>query len=222
MMYKKMISFFIFREDNDCGMSTIYIPLGSACGLAYQLQNKGLRICSFPFDWLRIDNLRQISNCLKDKFNQFLELKTVDESTKFPVFDDDQFPIEYNPEMSIIKENIYGMKFYHDFKKSTQLSDVYIKYKRRIDRFYEALLNANSIVFIRDELKPNKLSSQDILEFINVIKSICKIGIELVIVINNPRNKIYPVHNIELDNVRIINDVSKYQNWQRSILLNLL
>ena len=38
----------------------IYIPLGTTCSIAYNLKKYNLRKATYPFDWIRINNLNKL------------------------------------------------------------------------------------------------------------------------------------------------------------------
>lgn len=124
---------------------SIFIPLGSSCGVAYQLNKLNIRRFSYPFDWLRIGDLNQITQCISNDFKDFVQsdMKVITRSIKFPTFDTDNFPDStiIDKKISIIKENCYGMKFYHDFSQKVSYEHVLSKYERRILRFTDMIKN---------------------------------------------------------------------------------
>ncbi|ARF10086.1 putative papain-like cysteine peptidase [Indivirus ILV1] len=191
---------------------TTYIPLGSACSIAYQLQKLGLRKCAFPFDWLRIDRLCDITEAIKNEFCNFLKLDEVEISEKFSIIDDDF--IENNKKSKIMK-NKYGMKFYHDFDANVNdYKDVYEKYNRRIVRFIEIVKSPTEICFVRDEIYMNKINVDQVEKFIEYIKQFNK-NIKLIIIIHNPKNKKSDIFEYKNKNVIIINDINPFGDWKR-------
>ena len=65
-----------------------YISLGSTCCVTQQIKNHNLRKHAYPFDWVRITNLNNISKLLENKFIDFLEydsLEFVEYSKKFSI-----------------------------------------------------------------------------------------------------------------------------------------
>ncbi|CAJ1413201.1 unnamed protein product [Effrenium voratum] len=49
------------------------VPLGSACFIARHLQQKGLRTCKYPFDWM-YSTPYLVRHALSDKFKTFLDI----------------------------------------------------------------------------------------------------------------------------------------------------
>lgn len=139
----------------------LIVPLGVGCIAASQLKFRGLRIASFPFDWVtpgtRDNRLEFPLRSLETRFSEWLKPENLDwkycaevgkQGFHFPVYDAGS-----------------GYEFLHDFKADRfDAEDVAIvrrKYARRIDRFYEMLEKATSILFVfaghDDELALTKL-----------------------------------------------------------------
>lgn len=193
-----------------------FIPLGSSCSVAYQLQQLNVRQCAYPFDWLRVELLDNITNVLKNNFDEFVtSCQETSVSNNFPISTDDQFPNSNDKtQNSIIMKNKYEMKFYHDFNDKTSLKEVDEKYKRRIERFYKIIKETNKVCFIRDELKTNKITDCMIREFIEEIKKINPlIQVKIIIIIHNPKNQIIKLNSD--DRITIINDTKEFGDWIR-------
>jgi len=193
-----------------------FIPLGSTCSVAYQLQQLKLRQCAYPFDWLRNESMEDITKTIKNNFADFVtSCCKVTESDKFPISTDDQFP-EKNiiKDKSLIMKNKYNMKFYHDFDDKTTIEQVNEKYQRRINRFISAIKEQKNICFVRDELKPNKLTDTMITDFIRELKNINSlIEVKMIIILHNPKNQ--PVKLQSSENITIVNDTADFEDWIR-------
>jgi hypothetical protein len=195
-------------------MDTEYISLGSTCSVAYQLQTHCIKKCTYPFDWVRINKFSNINELLKSNFEDFdkIQVKIIENLNKFPLIDDD---FVFNDKKTIICENKFAT-FYHDFDSIENIPNQYKKYERRIDRLYNILRSNNHIHFIRDELKPNSLHIDDIIEFDNILKYINpNIKYTFTIVIHNSKNKEYPILKLKLNNINIINDTNTFADWIR-------
>lgn len=113
---------------------TIIISLGSACGTASVLSDLKYRMSAYPFDWL-ISPFDSLCAALEDDFAHFLS--------------------DLYPDHGAIID-AYKFQFYHDFPKEgpyeSALAEVKEKYERRINRFREACLGTNPVIFIRSEV----------------------------------------------------------------------
>jgi hypothetical protein len=49
--------------------------LGLNCSSAAWIKQEGLKLCSYPFDWVQMENPKDIIHCLKDNFLQFLDIQ---------------------------------------------------------------------------------------------------------------------------------------------------
>ena len=196
----------------------VFVSLGSSCSVAWQLQKNNRRKWAYPFDWVRSDDLDMITNTLTNNFVNFIDSsKKISESIKFPISDSEDFPEVNNVQnQSIIMKNQYGIKFYHDFSNESDIDQVDQKYKRRIERLIELINGDQKIYFIRDEIKPSKISCDKINRFIKIIKDInpdCKF--KLIIIVHNPDNKDLEIFKFKMENTEIINDKEKFDDWKR-------
>lgn len=203
--------------------SNYIISLGNSCSVAYQKQKLGIKEETYPFDWIRIESLTDIIDVLNSSFDEFANnLIKVSESDKFPIFmgeGTDKFPDpeKQSQSKSIIMKNRYNMKFYHDFDSTTNPISVEEKYKRRIHRFTELIKSNNNICFVRDELKPSKITTEVVLKFIDAIKKINdKVNFRLIIVLHQPKdNHELIINNINNIYVKIIIDKCEFGDWTR-------
>jgi hypothetical protein len=206
------------------------ISLGSTCSIAYQLQKNNYRINSYPFDWLKINNLNNINTCLEEDFKNFIPAKnntseltgeltselTGEQVSKFPLIIDD-FPEEKKDTSTQIQTtkiiNKYDMIFYHDFDHNlTNYDNICEKYQRRIIKFKNQLIIGCELVYI--ELKPQNLKIQDVNNLVKLL-NLDNNNNKITIIVHNPKNKVYNIFNYKKDRVRIINDISTFDSWKR-------
>ncbi len=210
---------------------TLFISLGSTCGIAYQLQKLGLKKESLPFDWVKSDNMTSICHIIKngfDSFGEFSQLELQRQSTKHPVLETDDW-ISTENTVSYVYRNKIGIQFFHDFPDQfdSETSSIYInfknKYIRRFDRFYGLFSSGKKLVFIRDEFKPNKLSRESVEELIDLLVSMLSNNttINFILCIHNPSNKSFGwIDSLEKNYnfIKIIIDNNKFNGWQRDNL----
>jgi len=194
-------------------MDPIFIPIGNACSIAYQLQQHMLRKTAYPFDWLRINRLSNVTSIINAKFEGFTDFKQCNTTTSFPLLETDDFNSDA-PRRTFKATNKFGAISYHDFSSdkpfNDQLESINQKYQRRIDRFYQTLQSSDHIIFIRDELNPNKLTEDEILEFIQAIK---RINENLRFSIRIICHKSLP--DFQISNVTFIHDTNEFEIWTR-------
>lgn len=126
----------------------LIVPLGVDCVAASQLKFRGLRVASFPFDWVtsELDEKRLMRPILslENHFADWLKPENLDwersvamgqQGFHFPVYDKGT-----------------GCIFLHDFKSekpdTEEIALVREKYARRIQRLYNMLERAKSVLFI--------------------------------------------------------------------------
>lgn len=181
----------------------VYVSLGSTCSIAYNLRELNLRDNAYPFDWIRILNLNNVSNLLENNFDGFLDVNNYN----FIKYSED-FMINDNYG-TYIYDNGY-CKFYHEFDKPLEECDIdsFIdKYKRRINRLYDLLNSDEEIIFIREELRSVNINK--INNFIETIRNINEnINFKLIIISNDDVD-----YNI--DNVIFYYSNEKFDTWMR-------
>jgi hypothetical protein len=184
------------------------IPLGSTCCIAYQLKAHNLRNYSYPFDWVRVNNLNNVTNLLDNKFNTFLDINQY----KLEMISN-EFEVNGNM-ISYIYKNEY-CKFYHDF--DTYICDktfepFVIKYKRRINRLIETIKNKDRILFIREETR--NLNIDKIRKFSKAINNINpNLNWKMKIIVYQKKYT-----ELEFENIEIILSTLKVTDWRRSEL----
>jgi Zn-finger protein len=133
---------------------TVYISLGHDCATAYAIQMNHKRHNSYPFDWIRWNNISGIVDCIENKC-QFLF------DTDYITFDNnykDMFPSvneNWNDNITSSKTKIINSKYscilpHENLSLENTIDMIKEKYDRRIKRFYE-ILSKDSIkkIFIR-------------------------------------------------------------------------
>lgn len=179
------------------------IPLGGTCSIAYQLKKFNLRNCSFPFDWVRINNFSNIAYLLENNFDKFfLDYKLIEFSKNFKV---------NNMNGSYIYKSNF-CKFYHDFDSKINDKNFLLfkkKYLRRINRLYEKIKNSKKILFIREEI--GNLSESKIKKFLEIIYTFNpELEFKLKVITINKK-----LEKINLPNVEIIFSNQKVIDWTR-------
>lgn len=193
---------------------TKYISIGSICSVSFNLNKYNLRKSSLPFDWVKIDDIDKVSYLIDNKFDGFMDdLSIVKESDKFFIEDE---KITHDKKKSLIVKNKYAT-FCHDFTDESYYEDeekekFNDKYMRRIERLYEILNSDDKIIFVRDEIKMNKINDEKINNFCKVIDKITG-NYQVIIIIHNPKNK--EIKYEKNEKITIINDTTKFGGWKR-------
>ena len=95
------------------------------CSVAMELERKGLRTASYPFDWVISKSFEKVLLLVENNFEDFLTYDNLYQESNLAHY--------YNKKTDI--------HFFHDFNPSIplkkQIVTVQEKYKRRIDRFYK-------------------------------------------------------------------------------------
>ena len=192
------------------------ISLGS-CSVAYQLKKHNLRIYAYPFDWI-YPKFATINVLLNSEFDKFTKFKDTKKKSFNHNLDDN---LRISKKMgTLIIENWHGIKFYHDFSYKMSFYDQYQeiceKYRRRIDRLYEAIKTKKNIHFIRTVDNPKKIHIDDIQKFRQIIQNLNpNLNYRLTIIIHNPGNLKLKIIKNKIKNIIFINDISKFENWSR-------
>lgn len=111
------------------------VSLGSFCSVAMELEKKGLRGASYPFDWLISDSFECVISEIENGFGDFLNLEFLKR--------------EHRPD--VCGNTKTRMHFYHDFNVSSSIEEqipvLQEKYSRRIQRFYSDI--SQPTLFVR-------------------------------------------------------------------------
>lgn len=130
----------ISREGKHMKKFSHFISLGYFCSVALELERMGLRSTSSPFDWF-ISDFKGVIFALEKHFDDFLNYDNLSQNR-----DSHQF----------YRDDKYKIAFFHEFNQyqplSKQLPKVKEKYERRIERFYENILEPTLFIrYISDE-----------------------------------------------------------------------
>jgi hypothetical protein len=207
------------------------ISLGSSCSISHNLQLLNKREESLPFDWIKSSRLSSINLMIRTDFTKLwdkTEYKLKKESDKFFIQND---KLENNyTDVNIYYHQTYLINFYHDFEKSIDFNISFdkfkVKYKRRVNRFFNLIINSKEILFIREQINPKHIKIEDIKEFIKLIKNLNpNLEFKLLIILNNYLEK--DVIDYQSPHLDIIIEKSKLSSWQRvevlkPIILNYL
>ena len=185
-------------------MSTkTFVSLGNSCSIAYNLKLCNLRTEAYPFDWVRVTNINNVTTLIDNKFNDFLDIDTF-------VFKEYSDIFEVNSKMgSYVYKNNY-CSFYHEFENRIErekLLSFKDKYIRRIERFLDLLQSDKKIIFIREEF--GKIKINKINRFIKKLyENNPNINFNIILITND---------NIEIESNQIINYYSnkKIIDWTR-------
>jgi len=175
-----------------------YIPLGSNCVVAYQLNKLGLRTEAYPFDWVQLINFQTIIDLLSDKFTGFYDLDNYTIKKK-----SDKYKLEKNGNISgemftrpIVINTKYKILMPHDFVSFDDYNDVINKYKRRINRFYNTIKTENDICFVVNIPNKKFITEEQVDIFTKLIKTINpEINIHIKGIYNG--NKTFNISNID-------------------------
>jgi hypothetical protein len=198
--------------------NTIYIPLGSNCSIAKQLQTHKLRQCSLPFDWTKL-NINKLINVLKNNFIDFHKLQYIKNSNKHNILDEDKLIFIPNTS-SLILKNCYGVKFAHiiqekDYDKIKELEN---KLLTRIERFKKILNNEKKEkIFIRIELSvinPENYIKQ-LFQLLHLIEINSKGTFKIIIMIE----KLYYMQLIQFIQRIMNNDYTLFTTEHETIIL---
>ncbi len=173
-------------EPNNAKIYSNFVSLGYFCSIALELEEMGLRNCSYPFDWC-ISDYTGVEQAIFTRFEGFMEYENL---------------YQYKEKKSLYRDTKYGITFVHDFDRYTslekQLPKVKEKYRRRIEKFYKNLeMPTICIRYISDERGKEELENieknyQSLLEFLQRF---------------NKNNKLIFIANegIQSDKIRIYN-----------------
>lgn len=138
----------------------LIVSLGMSCAPAINMRNYGLRKFSMPLDWMISFSLSDVNRLFLNKFEQFMILDNLHKLEETHYFLEDGAPATPLAENSLLKsyfirDSLYNIISAHDFPIvegehwSTSYPAFRAKIDSRITRFWEALTNSRSILFIR-------------------------------------------------------------------------
>ncbi|WP_445487008.1 DUF1796 family putative cysteine peptidase [Niallia sp. 03133] len=186
------------------GSYDLFISLGSWCGPSLNLRRHQLRRFSFPLDWSISNSLQDVNQLIKTHFEGFMELNNMEKTEGFDyVLDDGNavFPDaggELPVKAHFIKDNYSNIISVHDFPiiPNQDWTTHYDKYKEkltiRINRFYEKLQEARSILFIRWGIA----SYQEMLELQTILTEM--IPGKFKVIILHPTDSLHDINPIPI------------------------
>lgn len=123
------------------------VSLGFFCSVSTELERIGMRNCSYPLDWV-ISDFSNVMDMIENHFRDFLKEEYLEEVKEKQL-----------PNTIVVKNRKTDTIFFHDFRKSStikeQLSNVVLKYNRRINRFYKDITNQKTLFirYIKDKVE---------------------------------------------------------------------
>ncbi|UQZ83950.1 hypothetical protein SK3146_03162 [Paenibacillus konkukensis] len=130
------------KLDDLKGKYDYVISLGAACQTTYQLQRNGLRTISGPIDWLVTNSLHKLNLALLDKFICIMDKGSL------------KYEGEHEGKLKM-HDTLNDMLSVHDFSKEIGFEKSYENFKekldRRIQRFFDILKEAETILFVRTQ-----------------------------------------------------------------------
>lgn len=122
--------------------------LGSDCGCAWHLGNNGLRLASYPFDWIVSvgPGIAGVAKHIAEGMSDFCRLDALKRC-------DNQPEERGNPPHDWYDDLKFGYIFAHDFPQDQDPAIAYpevkAKYDRRIARFYKSMEASRSVLLVR-------------------------------------------------------------------------
>lgn len=123
------------------------VSLGGNCSVAFQLRHRGLRICSFPLDWLWMTEERTLDyliHAIDHRFDDFCLLEDFEEFAS-PKIEKGIKTWQYHNRRS-------GWRFIHHFhapiENVAEFERVRKTFARRFDRLYESMAKARRALFV--------------------------------------------------------------------------
>lgn len=144
--------------------------LGGNCMAASQLQQRGLRTFSLPFDWLYMKQneivLYGLIECFKNNFTNFMIKKNM----RF--IPQEEFPNNGNPDRVFYQDTETKYYFLNHFDNELDVDNEFEKVKekieRRINRFLNCINNSNKILFLLSHVF--YIENQPYIDFYNFLK----------------------------------------------------
>ncbi|QHI68088.1 DUF1796 family putative cysteine peptidase [Tichowtungia aerotolerans] len=152
------------------GNKSRIIPIGGFCSVAKELERRGLRDGSLPFDWVMTD-LDSVSRLLERQFDRLFCPDALRRKEGMP---------------HVVAHKNYYFDFYHDFPEHVSIEQVLpvvrAKYERRIQRIYEWLGEADRILFIHYVLTDADRLKEEIDRFFRVVTKLSNAKVDLLVV----------------------------------------
>lgn len=130
------------REEYD-----VVISLGGNCNVSSQLKHRGLRVCSFPFDWTLMPDskpVKYLPHGIRTRFSDFAQRENMQ------VFEPPAY--EYGNIRQRLEDSVSGFRFIHQFSSSPEDKSCFSAERkiiqRRIDRFYRKVAECRNVLFV--------------------------------------------------------------------------
>lgn len=144
--------------------------LGGNCMAASQLQQRGLRMFSLPFDWLYMKQneivLYGLIECFKNNFTNFMIKKNMH------FIPQEEFPNNGHPDRVFYQDTETKYYFLNHFDNELDVDNEFEKVKekidRRINRFLNCINNSNKILFLLSHVF--YIENQPYIDFYNFLK----------------------------------------------------
>ena len=144
--------------------------LGGNCMAASQLQQRGLRMFSLPFDWLYMKQneivLYGLIECFKNNFTNFMIKKNMH------FIPQEEFPNNGHPDRVFYQDTETKYYFLNHFDNELDVDNEFEKVKekieRRINRFLNCINNSNKILFLLSH--GFYIENQPYIDFYNFLK----------------------------------------------------
>lgn len=136
------------RNFDPVSKKPLAISLGFCCAVASTMEVNGLRHYAFPFDWVWTP-FKGLCEAIKNDFSDFLNSDFLVPSgralfnTKYSISFHHDFPVYIHNSLELLTEDYLNY-----------LEEVQVKYKRRINRFCEALNSTRPTFLIRARYTP--------------------------------------------------------------------
>ena len=186
----------------------IFIPLGTSCAVAYQLNKLGLRKKSYPFDWAKL-SINKINNVLENNFDSFSNLH-IKKFSDMHIHKDNYKNSSKCTKISgsYILYNTYNIQFAHELLINNNINMVKEKFNNRIKRFYNIF---EFIYFIILDIDNNQSNNQSNNQYIQkLINNLDKFFVSY---------KILYISNIKVNEnnkIKYIFSENKFIDWQYS------
>jgi len=121
--------------------------LGANCSAAKQLQHRGLRRYSLPFDWTYFTTEKALDAFMEGLKNNFADFLHFENMRVIP----EEELIGASKHKSLYEDTATRYRFIHHFPKNhtqAQYDDVVSLWRKRVQRFYHELENSNDILIL--------------------------------------------------------------------------
>ena len=194
------------------------ISLGSICSVARQLDLLDMCQASLPFDWVRTPDFETILDLIESRFDKYLVIDNfifVKDSDKFPLgIDAGDMTSTHS---AVYRHKLFNITFFHDFTSDLSLEEQFdefcVKHQRRIDRFYQVLMEEKNLLFVRDDIK-RRVNNEHITRFFTILSSINRdLDAKLLLIVHNPKK--IKLNIVTCGQVTVYDDHAELGEWWR-------